>query len=403
MRSCILRVWARRGRDGRGDRRLGLAESSSGVRVVHVYKDIYPVKGGIEDYILALCTRLRQTHGVDARILVTSQGRRTERASIEGIPTVKAARVAAPASTPLSPVLPSLLRAMEPDVVHLHMPYPMGEQAYLLATPRAPMVITYHSDVVRQRALMRVYGPAMELVLRRARVIFATSPQYKASSPWLRRHRARCRIVPQGIDQRPYTHPTPHTLELAARLRARYGPNLLHSHGVFRYYKGLRYLVDALPLLPEACLLLTGTGPEEAALRAQVDALSLRDRAHFAGFVSDEDLAAYHRAADLYVLPAIARSEAFGLSLVEAEARAVPCLSTEIGTGTSYVNLDGVSGLVVPPMDPPALAAAARRLLGDDALRRRLGAQAQRRAAELFDIDANAAAVAAAYHEVDSR
>jgi len=373
------------------------------VRVVHVYKDIYPVKGGIEDYILDVCTRLRATHGIDARILVTSPGRRTERTEIEGVPTVKAARLAAPASTPLGPTLPGLLRAMRPDIVHLHMPYPMGELAYLLATPRTPMVITYHSDVVRQRTLMRVYGPIMEVVLRRARVIFATSPQYKASSPWLRRHRARCRIVPQGIDQRPYTRPDAHTVALAAELRARYGPNLLHSHGVFRYYKGLRYLIDALPLLPQARLLLTGTGPEEPALRAQVAALDLSDRVRFAGFVSDEDRPAYHHAADLYVLPAIARSEAFGLSLVEAQASGVPCLSTEVGTGTSYVNLDGVTGLVVPPSDPPALAGAARRLLDDPALRQRLGAQARRRAAELFDIDTNVAAVAAAYYEVDGR
>ena len=373
------------------------------MRVVHVYKDIYPVKGGIEDYILQVCTRLRDTYHIDARILVTSPTRRTEHTEIAGVPTVKAARVAAPASTPLSPVLPRLLRDLEPDLVHLHMPYPMGELAYLLATSRTPMVITYHSDVVRQRALMRVYGPIMDLVMRRARIIFATSPQYKASSVWLRRHRARCRILPQGIDQRPYTQPTPHTQELAADLRARYGPNLLHSHGVFRYYKGLRYLVEALPLLPEARLLLTGAGPEEAALRTQVTALGLDARVHFAGFVSDDDLPAYHHASDIYALPAIARSEAFGLSLVQAQASGVPCLSTDVGTGTSYVNLDGVTGLVVPPMDPPAMAAAARRLLDDDALRHALGTQARRRAAELFDIDTNVAAIADAYGEVGSR
>jgi len=369
------------------------------VRVVHVYKDIYPVKGGIENYVLALCRELRGVHDIDAHILVTDPGRRTTRTRVDDIPIVKAGRLAAPASTPLSPALPPLLRALEPDLVHLHVPYPMGELAYLLATPRTPMVITYHSDVVRQRALMRIYGPVMETVLRRARVIMATSPQYKASSPWLRRHRARTRIVPLGIDQRPFRVPTPRTVALAADLRARYGPNLLHSHGVFRYYKGLRYLVEALAHLPEARLLLSGTGPEEERLRAQAAELGVAHRAHFAGPVSDEDLPAYYRAADIYVLPAVARSEAFGLSMVEAQASGLPCISTDVSTGTSYVNSDGVTGLVVPPADAVALTDVARRLLGDDALRQRLGKQAQARAGTIFTIESNGATVAAVYRE----
>jgi rhamnosyl/mannosyltransferase len=300
-------------------------------------------------------------------------------------------------------MLAPLLREMAPDIVHLHVPYPVGELAYLAATPRTPMVMTYQSDVVRQKRLMYAYAPAFELVLRHARVIMATSPQYKASSPWLRRHRARCRIVPLGIDQRPFRAPSPATLTLAQELRARYGPNLLHSHGVFRYYKGLRYLVEAMTLLPEAHLMLTGQGPEEAALRAQVAAAGLEDRVHFPGAVPDKDLPAYYRAADVYVLPAVARSEAFGISMVEAQASGLPCLSTELCTGTSYVNLNGVSGLVVPPCSATALATAARRLLSDAPLRRTLGQRAQARAGELFDIRTNAAAVAAIYRAVGSR
>lgn len=370
------------------------------MRVVHVYKDIYPVKGGIENYVLALAGRLRENEGIDARILVTSPGRHTEQTTLDGVPTTKAARLASAASTPLSAALAPLLRELRPDLVHLHAPYPVGELAYLMAAPRSPMVMTYHSDVVRQKTLMRAYAPALELVLRRARVIIATSPQYKASSRWLRRHRARTRIVPLGIEQRRFQQPDEPTLGRAAALRAHYGPNLLHSHGVFRYYKGLRYLVDALALLPEARLLLSGTGPEEAELRARVSAQGLDDRVHFAGAVSDDELPAYYRAADLYALPAVARSEAFGLSMVEAQASGLPCLSTEVGTGTSYVNMDGVTGLVVLPADAAALADAARRLLSDEPLRQAMGRRAQARAAELFSLDANAAAVAAIYREV---
>jgi rhamnosyl/mannosyltransferase len=370
------------------------------VRVVHVYKDIYPVKGGIENYVLGLCVRLRRNHGIDAQILVANPGRTGEQGFIEGVPTMKAARLATVASTPISVVMPRLLRDLKPDLVHLHMPHPMGDVSYLLAAHGIPMVITYHSDVVRQAGLLRLYGPIMELVLRQARAILATSPQYKASSPWLRRHRARCRIVPLGIDQARFREPDPATARLTAELRQRYGPNLLHSHGVFRYYKGLHHLVDVMRLLPEAHLMLTGHGPEEAALRAQVDQHGLGARVFFPGAVSDTDLPAYFRAADVYVLPAVARSEAFGLSMVEAQASGLPCISTEVGTGTSYVNLHGLTGLVVTHADSAALAGAARTLLDDAELRQTMGRQGQRRAAELFDLDANAAAVRDVYRFV---
>lgn len=370
------------------------------MRVVHVYKDVYPVRGGMENYMLALCARLRAAHAVDAVILATSKGRRTERVTIGDVPAVKAARIASAASTPLSLAMPLELRKLEPDIVHLHVPYPMGELSYLLAARGTPMVITYHSDVVRQRRLMRLYSPVMEALMRRARVIMATSPQYKASSPWLRRYRARCRIVPLGVEQERFRRPDAATLVRAEELRALHGPNLLHFHGVFRYYKGIQYLIEAMPRLPEARLMISGSGPEEPALRARADALGVAGRVYFAGAVDDQELPAYYRAADVYVLPAIARSEAFGLSMVEAQASGVPCISTELGTGTSYVNMDGVTGLVVPPRDSEAIARAARRLLEDDDTRLAMGRRAQARAAELFDMDANAAAVAAIYRDV---
>jgi len=373
------------------------------VRVVHVYKDIFPIKGGIENYVLGLCARLRRNHGIDAQILVAGLGRTTEQEIIDGVPTTKAARLATVASTPISWAMPRLLRELKPDLVHLHMPHPMGDVSYLLAAHAIPMVITYHSDVVRQAGLLRVYGPILDLVLRRAQAVLATSPQYKASSPWLRRHRARCRIVPLGIDQERFRQPDAATLRRAAELRQRYGPHVLHSHGVFRYYKGLRHLVDAMRLLPGAHLMLTGQGPEEAALKAQVKQYGLGERVFFPGPVSDEELPAYFQAADIYVLPAVARSEAFGLSMVEAQATGLPCISTDIGTGTSYVNLHGVTGLVVAPGDSASLADAARTLLDDADLRQSMGRQGQRRAAELFDLDASAAAVMGVYRSVMSQ
>jgi rhamnosyl/mannosyltransferase len=275
--------------------------------------------------------------------------------------------------------------------VHLHFPYPPGEVSALLATPRTPTVITYHSDIVRQQTLLRAYGPLLRVVLRHAARILPTSPQYLARSPWLAPVRHKCRVIPLGIDLDPFTGVG----------RRGDGRTILFV-GRFRYYKGLRYLLDALRLLPDARLVLVGAGPLEQELRAYAAQPDLAGRVSFAGSVADALLPAYYAAADLFVLPACAPSEAFGLVLAEAEAAGLPCVSTELGTGTSYVNLEGVTGLIVPPADPAALAAACRRLLDDSALRGRLGAAGRARARAHFDIRRVADEVAEVYRQVAS-
>jgi glycosyltransferase involved in cell wall biosynthesis len=359
------------------------------VRVVHVYKDVFPVLGGMENHVRQLCRELSKIGGIDVRILVTNTSSGTTYGMLDGVPVVRAGRIATIASTPISPRLPLELRRLRPDIVHLHAPYPIGEVAAMLATPRAPTVITYQSDVVRQKTLLKLYGPILKRVLRRASRILVTSEPYLEHSPWLQPVRDRCRIVPLGIDLDPF---------LGCRSGGD-GRTLLFV-GRYRYYKGLQYLVEAMPMMPGARLLLVGSGPMEAQLRTRVRDLGVGDRVDFIPGVPDERLPEYYSRADVFVLPACERSEAFGLAMVEACASGLPCVSTELGTGTSYVNLDGETGLVVPPADPAALAAACSSLLGDVSRRTRFGENARKRAVALFDIRRVAQQVAAVYGEV---
>jgi glycosyltransferase involved in cell wall biosynthesis len=215
------------------------------LRIVHVYKDIFPVQGGMENHIRLLCRELSRMEDLDVRILVTSPTGKSSAGRLDGVPVARAGRVATVASTPISFRLPFELRRLRPDIIHLHVPYPIGEMAAMLATPAVPTVITYHSDVVRQRTILRLYGPALKKVLRRASRILVTSEAYLDSSPWLQPVRDRCLVVPLGIDLTPF---------LGVRSRGD-GRTLLFV-GRFRYYKGLQYLIAALALLPEARLLL---------------------------------------------------------------------------------------------------------------------------------------------------
>ncbi len=170
--------------------------------------------------------------------------------------------------------------------------------------------------------------------------------------------------------------------------------------GRLRYYKGLHVLLDALPMAPGATLLIGGSGPERDRLAAQASALGVADRVHFLGDVSDEDLPALFRAADVFVLPAHLRAEALGVAQIEALAGGVPCISTELGTGTSYANRHGETGLVVPPGDSTALAQAINTLLADPDMRRRFGQAGQRRVAALFTRDRMLDAVEQVYRDV---
>ncbi|MDB5081164.1 MAG: glycosyl transferase group 1 [Chloroflexi bacterium] len=367
------------------------------MKILYIYKDYYPVLGGIENHIRFLAEAM-QARGHEVEVLVTSRDRRTRREVINGVPVLKTARWLDLSSAPLSPRLAweywrRVLSKNRPAIVHLHAPYPPGELAWLAGSflpgfgrkgPAA--VLTYHSDIIKQKRLLTFYAPFLRAVLRRVNVILPTSPGYIKSSPFLQPLEAKCQPVPLGIELERFAGVPEVVPAKLAEIRAKPGPLLLFT-GRLRYYKGLQYLIEAMPAIaPEARLVIVGVGPQEAELKGLTDRLGLAERVVFAGEVSDAELPAYYAATDIFVLPACERSEAFGLVQLEAMAAAKPVVSTELGTGTSYVNQHGETGLVVPPADPAALAGAVNKLLWDAELRQEMGQRGQLRARAEFSL-----------------
>ncbi len=356
------------------------------MRILHMYKDYFPVLGGIENHVRVLA-EASAARGHDVSALVASPDRRTRLESLDGVKVIKAARWLNISSAPISPALFGWARRLgrEADVVHLHFPYPIGELAHLFSGSRAKTVITYHSDIVRQRTLLRVYRPLLWRVLRRADRILATSPRYIDTSPFISRFRDKCLVVPLGVDVDRFAADPAGSASLRSRLAGPPANHLILSVGKLRYYKGLDTLIQALRTLSSTRLVIAGSGPMEAEWRALAESLGVADRVIFAGEVPDADLPAYYHAADLFVLPANSRAEAFGTVLVEAMAAGRACVTTEVGTGTSWVVQDGVTGRVVPPRDPAALAGAIALLLADAERRRAIGLAAAARARAEFD------------------
>jgi glycosyltransferase involved in cell wall biosynthesis len=365
------------------------------MKIVHVYKDYYPVLGGIENHVRMVAEE-QARRGHDVTVLVTSRGLRGQVSESNGVHLIKAGRLATIASAPISPSLFGWLRRLPCDVAHLHFPYPIGEMAYLAAGRGSRMVLTYHSDIVRQKGLLRVYSPFLRRVLQRADRILPTNQRYVETSPYLQPVAGKCTVVPLGIDLSHFA--TANAAQVEA-IRRQYGQPLLVFVGRLRYYKGLEYLIRAMQNV-QARLLVIGTGPMEKPWKALTGELGLTEKVTFLGDVDDADLPSYHYASTVFVLPSSQRSEAFGVSMLEGMACGLPAVSTELGTGTSYVNQDGETGLVVPPGDSDALAKAINRLLSDDGVRARFGQAARQRAWGLFSHQAMVDHILAVYDEV---
>ncbi len=366
------------------------------MNILHIYKDYHPVLGGIENHVRWLA-EAQAARGHQVTVLVTNPaGMKTAAGMENGVRVIRAARIATVASTPLSLALPLILARQHPDIVHLQFPYPVGEASQWLLRRGRATVISYQSDIVRQAGILRFYKPLLKRVLRQADRILASSPNYIQSSPWLRPLADKCTVVPLGIDVSRFAAPRPARV---AAIRQRFPGPLLLFVGRLRYYKGLDYLIRAMRRV-DATLLIIGTGPEAARLGAMSFELGVAHKTHFLGDISDELLPAYYQAADIFVLPSSHRSEAFGIVLLEAMAAGRPLVTTELGTGTSWVNQDGVTGLVVPPRDAEALARAIQQMLSNESRRREMGARAQARARSEFDLPVLVDRVLAVYEDV---
>jgi rhamnosyl/mannosyltransferase len=370
------------------------------MKILYVYKDYYPVVGGIENHIRIICQGLKEYPDIEPTVLVTNMTGKTAIEEIDGVRVIKTARLATVSSAPISLSLFTWMRRLDADITHLHFPYPIGEMAYLFAGRSRKMVITYHSDIVRQKYLLQLYKPFLHRLLVRADAITVSNPNYIQSSPYLGPLAAKCKVIAHGADLSRLAA-TETVLGQVKEIRRRYASPLLLFVGLLRYYKGLPFLIEAMSQI-DAKLLVVGQGPQGEEWQALTRQRGLEDRVIFLGRISDREVLALYHACDVFVLPSIHRSESWGAVQVEAMACGKPVVCTELGTGTSFVNLNGITGLVVPPQDSAALAEAINCLLANPELRRRMGRAGRERAQQELSADVMVKRLIQLYQEVMS-
>jgi rhamnosyl/mannosyltransferase len=371
------------------------------MRVLHFYKTYYPDSwGGVEQVIRQLCVGTGRVGVTNEVLTLTRDKQGPAQMEVEGHTVHRVPLDFEIASTGFSfAAIRKLARlARKADVIHYHFPWPFMDLAHFMARINKPSVVTYHSDIVRQKNLLRVYTPLKQRFLRDVDCIVATSPNYLASSPVLKRYKSKTRTITYGLDRSIYPEPRQ---EVKDAWRARCGERFFLFVGVLRYYKGLHILLDAMANV-DYPVVIVGAGPIERELKAHAERLGLT-HVMFVGALEEEDKVALLQLCYAMVFPSHLRSEAFGISLLEGAMFGKPMISSEIGTGTTYINIDNETGLVVPPSDPQAFGGAMRTLWENPERAAEMGRRAEARYWELFTAGKMADNYAALYRELASK
>jgi O-antigen biosynthesis rhamnosyltransferase len=288
--------------------------------------------------------------------------------------------------------------AKKADVIHFHFPWPFMDMVHFATRVKKPALVSYHSDIVRQKNWLKLYQPLMTRFLGSMDRIVAASPNYIKTSEVLDKFGDKVCVIPYGLDKETYPKPTPEKLKFWTQ---RLGPKFFLFVGVLRYYKGLHILLEAA-VGTGYPIVIVGAGPIETELKMQAEKLSLPN-IHFLGHLGDEDKVALLTLCYGVVFPSHLRSEAFGISLLEGAMFGKPMISSEIGTGTTFINIGGKTGLVVPPSDPIAFRGAMRHLWENPEEAAEMGKCAEERYWAQFTSDRMVKAYVSLYEELLDR
>lgn len=386
------------------------------MRILHLGKYYPPYQGGIESFMHALLPALA-LQSVESLALVHAHapsGRMGQSGRTSEGP-VSVWRVPCWGSllyAPVSPAFPVWLeRALvefQPDVLHIHVPNTSGFWPLLSARARRlPWVVHWHADVLTAatrpalKHAYRGYRLFEAKLLDRASAIIATSPPYLAGSAPLKAVIDKCRVIPLGLDLGAQRAPSSVAADFAQVLwgaRSTCSPKVL-AIGRLAHYKGFQHLVTAAVHLPRARIIIVGEGEERASLQQLIARLGVADRVVLAGRLPDDQLTALLKSCDVFCLPSVEKTEAFGMVLLEAMACSRPLVASRlVDSGLVWVVQDGVTGLLATPGDHQDLSAK----LSLAATMPQLGLAGRQRLESAFDIRQVAKSVAQMYHDVKS-
>lgn len=351
------------------------------LKILHFYKTYYPdTFGGIEQVIFQL-SEGGADYGFSSEVLSFSSRGKVVGECVSKHTTHCEGINFSVASTPFSWAGIKRFKelAKQVDVIHYHFPFPFMDMVHFISGVKKPTVVSYHSDIVKQKSLLKFYTPLMELFLSKVDRIVAASPNYVETSHVLQKFKDKVSVIPYGLDEKSYPKSTELKLN---QWRERLPSRFFLFIGAFRYYKGLHILLEAARGT-DYPIVIVGSGPAENELKKQAQEIGLTN-IYFVGALGDEDKIALLELSYALIFPSHLRSEAFGISLLEGAMYQKPLISCEIGTGTTFINIDKLTGIAVPPCDVEALRLAMDTLWNSPELAKEYGINARRRYEKVF-------------------
>jgi len=369
------------------------------MKILQIHKLYYPVFGGIERHVQLISEGLRDRAYIE--VLVCKAKGRGDTKLINGVKVSYASSLGVYTGMPISITFPFVLKAKSSrvDILHFHLPFPLADLSYMLmASKGKKIIVTYHSDIVRQKRLAKLYKPFLHQFLGRADRIIVTSGHLLESSEHLSPYKDKCIVIPLSIDPSRFKLPSNYDSHFEHRDASR-DEKIVLFVGCLTYYKGLSYLIEAMPHV-EARLLIVGDGELRSQLEEQCRSLGVDGRVTFLGNVSDDSLGCYYRMCDVFVLPSTEKSEAFGLVQLEAMAHGKPVVNTDLPTAVPHISIHGKTGLTVPPRNAKALAEAMNSILNDRELADKFSRNAITRVRSEFSKDMMLERIYSVYKEI---
>lgn len=372
------------------------------IKVLQVNKLYYPFIGGIENLVRDLAEGLNDLPDVEVDVLVCQEKGDYREEIINGVKVYRASTYGVISSLPISIQFLSIFRKISKnyDIIHFHMPFPLGDLALLLSGYKGKVVLWWHSDVIRQKKALIFYKPILHHFLKRADRIIAATPNHIASSSYIKDFESKCSVIPIAINTKPFVEVDDQITSLINKYRSiSNGKPIVLFVGRLVYYKGIDVLIRAM-VYCDARLVILGDGPLRDMLETLVNDYDLAGKVLFIGKQNNENMIAWYHACDLFVLPSVENSETYGLVQLEAMACGKPVINTDLPTGVPCVSLHNITGYTVPVNDVDALSSAINKLINNPRSLAVFGENAKERIKESFSQESMFRAVLNLYREL---
>jgi len=370
--------------------------------IAHLTKYYPPARGGIESHLETLCNRINKDKFKLKVICVNHRNDKMQSVEYKAFCATKrydeftsklhVYRMGRLFNFSRFDFVPEFwsynsMRALLKDtnLIHLHCPNPsitIPLSSYHNKI-HVPIIITHHSDIIKQKALKPIVNYFDEKLYAVAKKVVVSNIEIARSSVFLKKYLAKVVEIPFGIELFDRVSEIPNQNDVIVK-------KIIESSiiwlmvGRHVYYKGHLLAIDALPSLP-GLLVIVGSGPLTEELQKKAVSLKIQNRIVWIKDVSPSMLTWLYSKATALLFPSTHKSESFGIVQIEAMAQGCPVINTNIpGSGVPYVSLDDISGITIEPTNIQALTDACIRISLDLELRQKYAIGAKKRAQQMF-------------------